>query len=197
MRLDSSSYWLIDKAVSIEDCDRILKLAKVKKKETGLIGASVKDLKLRNSRITWLNDQWIYDILFPYVESVNKASGWNFEFDYAEACQVGCYKKNQYYDWHIDTRSINKQHNDKNLNGKIRKLSTGLLLSNPEDFKGGEFQFYYNNKPPNKFKENTEIVKLSKGTLICFPSHLWHRVKPVTEGTRYSLTTWYLGPPFK
>ena len=50
---------------------------------------------------------------------------------------------------------------------------------------------------PAKFEENTEIVKLSKGTLICFPSHLWHRVKPVTEGTRYSLTTWYLGQPFK
>ena len=196
MRLESS-YWFIHKAVSIENCDRILKLAKVKKKQRGLIGASVKDLKLRNSRITWLNDQWIYDLLFPLVTSLNKASGWNFEFDYAEACQVGCYKKNQFYDWHIDTRAINKQHNDKNLNGKIRKLSTSLLLSNPEDFKGGEFQFYYNNKSPAKFEENTEIVKLSKGTLICFPSHLWHRVKPVTKGTRYSLTTWYLGQPFK
>ena len=29
------------------------------------------------------------------------------------------------------------------------------------------------------------------------PSHIYHRVKPVTEGTRYSLTTWYLGQPFK
>ena len=35
------------------------------------IGASVKDLKLRNSRITWLNDQWIYDLLFPLVKSLN------------------------------------------------------------------------------------------------------------------------------
>ena len=57
MRLESS-YWFIHNAVSIENCDRILKLAKVKKKQRGLIGASVKDLKLRNSRITWLNDQW-------------------------------------------------------------------------------------------------------------------------------------------
>ena len=135
MRLESS-YWFIHNAVSIENCDRILKLAKVKKKQRGLIGASVKDLKLRNSRITWLNDQWIYDLLFPLVKSLNTASGWNFEFDYAEACQVGCYKKNQFYDWHIDTRAIHKQHKDKNMRGKIRKLSTGLLLSNTEDFKG-------------------------------------------------------------
>ena len=48
-----------------------------------------------------------------------------------------------------------------------------------------------------KFEENTEIVKLSKGTLICFPSHLWHRVKPVTKGERYSLVMWFGGPSFK
>ena len=196
MRLESS-YWFIHNAVSIENCDRILKLAKVKKKQRGLIGASVKDLKLRNSRITWLNDQWIYDLLFPLVKSLNTASGWNFEFDYAEACQFGCYAQNQHYDWHQDTRPVNREPNNKSLDGKIRKLSSGLMLSNPEDFKGGEFQFYYNNKSPDEYEKNTEIVKLSKGTLICFPSHIYHRVKPVTEGTRYSLTTWYLGQPFK
>ncbi|BCV06054.1 MAG: hypothetical protein CM15mV124_480 [uncultured marine virus] len=26
-----------------------------------------------------------------------------------------------------------------------------------------------------------------KGSIIVFPSFVWHRVKPVTKGTRYSL----------
>jgi len=30
-----------------------------------------------------------------------------------------------------------------------------------------------------------------------FPSFVWHRVKPVTAGTRYSLVVWHLGKPFK
>ena len=38
---------------------------------------------------------------------------------------------------------------------------------------------------------------LPKGSIVVFPSHLWHRVKPVTKGTRYSLVVWHLGYPFK
>ena len=37
----------------------------------------------------------------------------------------------------------------------------------------------------------------SKGSIIVFPSFVWHRVKPVTKGTRYSLVIWNLGYPFK
>jgi PKHD-type hydroxylase len=38
---------------------------------------------------------------------------------------------------------------------------------------------------------------LTKGSIIIFPSFVWHRVKPVTEGTRYSLVLWNLGKPYK
>ena len=38
---------------------------------------------------------------------------------------------------------------------------------------------------------------LTKGSIIVFPSHVWHRVKPVTSGTRYSLVVWSIGDPFK
>ena len=38
---------------------------------------------------------------------------------------------------------------------------------------------------------------LPKGSIIVFPSFVWHRVKPVKKGTRYSLVTWNLGYPFK
>lgn len=30
-----------------------------------------------------------------------------------------------------------------------------------------------------------------------FPSYVMHRVKPVTEGVRYSLVCWVSGPSFK
>ena len=36
-----------------------------------------------------------------------------------------------------------------------------------------------------------------KGTVIVFPSFVWHRVKPVLSGTRYSLVCWSLGQPWK
>ena len=37
----------------------------------------------------------------------------------------------------------------------------------------------------------------TKGTIINFPSFVWHRVTPVTKGTRYSLVVWHNGPKLK
>ena len=37
----------------------------------------------------------------------------------------------------------------------------------------------------------------SKGGITAFPSFMWHRVTPVTKGTRFSLVVWNLGYPFK
>ena len=44
-------------------------------------------------------------------------------------------------------------------------------------------------------RKATEI--LPKGSIIVFPSFVWHRVKPITKGVRYSLVLWHLGYPFK
>ena len=50
-------------------------------------------------------------------------------------------------------------------------------------------------------EENKHLVKakeiLPKGSIIVFPSFVWHRVKPVTSGVRYSLVLWNLGYPFR
>jgi len=43
-----------------------------------------------------------------------------------------------------------------------------------------------------------EICKMNKekGTIICFPSYIIHRVSKVTKGQRRSLVLWIHGPPF-
>ena len=67
-----------------------------------------------------------------------------------------------------------------------------ILLN--KDFSGGKFQFVnvYNGK---KLIQTPELKET--GSVIVFPSFMEHRVAPVTKGTRYSLVTWFLGPPFK
>jgi PKHD-type hydroxylase len=47
----------------------------------------------------------------------------------------------------------------------------------------------------DEIKKITEIRE--KGSVIVFPSFIWHRVTPVTAGTRYSLVNWNLGFPFR
>ena len=44
--------------------------------------------------------------------------------------------------------------------------------------------------------ENNKGKILEEGSIIVFPAFMEHRVTPVTRGTRYSLVTWFVGPPF-
>tara|TARA_R110000803_G_scaffold47340_1_gene98802 strand:- start:2719 stop:3360 length:642 start_codon:yes stop_codon:yes gene_type:complete len=176
--------------------DQTLKIAM----EGGLKQKDIKDLKKkRDSNITWLSDNWIYKEIHPYIMEANKLAGWNFQWNYSEACQFTKYKLNQFYDWHCD--SWDKPYDNplnENTHGKIRKLSVTVILSDPKDYKGGELEFDFRNHDPDKkrnVKKCTEI--LSRGSLVVFPSFVWHRVKPVTKGTRYSLVIWNLGYPYK
>jgi PKHD-type hydroxylase len=158
----------------------------------------VKDLqKKRDSNIVWMSDRWIYKEIQPYVHQANANAGWNFDWDFSEACQFTIYKKGQYYDWHCD--SWDKPYMEEGpTKGKIRKLSVTVTLTDPKEYKGGELEFDFRNLDPDKkpnIRTCTEI--LPKGSLVVFPSFVWHRVKPVTKGERNSLVIWNLGYPFK
>ena len=84
---------------------------------------------------------------------------------------------------------------------RIRKLSMTCQLTDGSEYKGGELEFDFRNYDPHMRDESKHRVQckeiLPKGSIIVFPSFVWHRVKPVTSGTRYSLVVWHLGRPFK
>jgi PKHD-type hydroxylase len=202
-------YWYFQNALSNEICDKIIELGNSKKEEIGITGnfrereLSKKDTKelkkTRNSNVTWLNDQWLYDLIYPYIHTANKSAGWDFDFNYSESCQFTKYKLNQHYHWHCDSfKEPYNMPNNFNMHNKIRKLSVTCSLSNPKDYKGGELQFDTKENPPNKKNSIITCKEISpRGSLVVFPSFVWHRVKPVTKGIRYSLVLWNLGYPFK
>jgi PKHD-type hydroxylase len=168
-------------------------------KGENLSSEDLKDLKKkRDSNIVWLNDRWIYKEIQPFIHQANKLAGWNFDWDYSESCQFTKYKLNQFYDWHCDSWELPyADPNNKDTNGKIRKLSVTCSLSDPKDYKGGELEFDFRNMDPDK-KSIRKCAEISpRGSIVVFPSHVWHRVKPVTKGTRYSLVIWNLGYPFR
>jgi len=157
------------------------------------------DLKSkRHSNIVWLDDRWIYKEILPYIHRANENAGWNFDFDLSESCQFTKYKLNQYYDWHRDSwNKPYKKEMESKFNGKIRKLSVSVLLSDPNDYKGGDLEFAIMDKEPDKKADIIKLKKLKRGSVVVFPSFIWHRVKPVTKGTRYSLVIWSCGYPFR
>ena len=209
----SNYYWYFSGVLTPRFCDEVIKYALSKEEvmaKTGGYGdrklkkEEVLDLKRkRNSDLVWLNDTWIYKELHPYVHQANRDAGWNFDWDSSESCQFTKYKLNQYYDWHCD--SWDKPYDRKDPNnpehGKIRKLSMTCQLTDGSEYEGGELEFDFRNYDPHTREEDKHLKKckeiLPKGSIIVFPSFVWHRVKPVTSGTRYSLVVWHLGRPFR
>ena len=204
-------YWYFKSAIPPKICDDIIKHGLSKSETMATIGGygnkklskeESQDLKLkRNSDIVWLSDPWVYRELHPYINEANKAAGWNFNWDYSEQIQFTKYKLNQYYDWHCD--SFDKPYDRPNTpeHGKIRKISMTCQLTDSSEYKGGELEFDFRNYDPPMRDESKHLRQakeiLSKGSIIVFPSFLWHRVKPVTKGIRYSLVMWSVGDTFK
>ena len=207
----SNHYWYFKSAIPPRICDDIIKhgLSQAETMaRTGDYGDKelskdeIKDMKRkRNSDLVWLNDTWIYKEIHPYLIEANKNAGWNFQWDRSEACQFTKYKLNQYYDWHCDSWDKPYDKPDTPEHGKIRKLSMTCQLTDGSEYRGGELEFDFRNYDPHMRDESKHLVKvkeiLSKGSIVVFPSHVWHRVKPVTSGTRYSLVVWSIGDPFK
>ena len=212
-------YYYFQSALSPKLCDEIIAYGKQHKTNMAVTGGVENDdgsgrkadgslkksvikniQKKRKSDLVWLNDAWIYKELYPYVHEANKNAGWNFDWDRSESCQFTKYKHNQYYDWHCDgwDKPYEKEGPD---NGKIRKLSMTCQLTDSSEYKGGELEFDFRNYDPHMRDESKHRIQckeiLPKGSIIVFPSFVWHRVKPVTNGTRYSLVVWHLGKPFK
>jgi len=206
-------YWYFVNALPHSICDQIIKHAGNKKPEVGIVGDLSKKVKegkkltkkdkeelykVRKSNVVWLDDRWIYNEIHPYINHANKNAGWNFQWDWSESCQFTVYKKNQFYDWHCDSwDSIYNKPEDLNRHNKIRKLSVTVSLSDPKEYSGGLLQFDFRNSKEGKPVIRDAIEILPKGSICVFPSFVWHRVTPVTKGTRKSLVIWNLGYPFK
>jgi PKHD-type hydroxylase len=206
-------YYYFQSALTPRFCDELIKYGISQQEQLALTGGQTtkinegkplddKDIidlkKKRDSNIVWLNDRWIYKEIQPFIHQANKLANWNFDWDFSESCQFTKYKLNQFYDWHADAWEgsyANKDNPD--TFGKIRKLSVTCSLSAPEDYEGGELEFDFRNTDPDKpaIRKCAEIKP--RGSIVVFPSFVWHRVKPVTKGTRYSLVIWNLGYPYK
>ena len=206
-------YYYFQSALTPRFCDELIKYGKSQQEQLALTGGQTdkvnkgkplddKDIidlkKKRDSNIVWLSDRWIFKEIQPFIHQANKLAGWDFQWDFSEACQFTKYKLNQFYDWHCDSwESAYANKDNPDTFGKIRKLSVTCSLSAPEDYEGGELEFDFRNTDPDKpaIRKCAEIKP--RGSIVVFPSHVWHRVKPVTKGTRYSLVIWNLGYPFK
>ena len=190
------SLYEIDKEI----CQKILNLVQGRWQESKVEAEEVTEYvtndNLRTSDIFWTKEQWVVDLLWTYMRHTNCFTGKRWAIDAVETMQITRYREKDFYDFHIDGRGDHHAKyfavENELMHGKVRKMSMTVLLN--DDYEGGEFQFAVCEK--GRF-EVIPVEEKSTGTIIVFPSTMEHRVTPVTKGTRYSLASWYLGPPFE
>ena len=200
-------YYYFKSALTDSQCDEIMAMGNEaiddRIKTLGMAKATVvsDNQKSRNSDIGWLDRQDLYDFVGYYVQTANEAAGWNFDWEYSEMMQFTKYDVGQYFTWHPDSHAnpYTAENASNPLHaGKIRKLSVTINLTDPAEYSGGDLQFLLGpqgDNIENKIYTCEEIRP--RGSIVVFPSHVWHQVTPVTRGTRYSLVMWCLGNPFK
>ena len=134
------------------------------------------------------NDEtkWIFDSLLQLASHLNNnyygydLSGFD-HFQYTEYNGEGTK-----YDYHTDMIFGDQIPSDLIL---PRKLSFSLILSNSDEYTGGDFEILIGKK--------SNPVTQTRGRVIAFPSFVLHRVTPLTGGVRKSIVFWAVGPKFK
>lgn len=215
--------WINEGYLTLEEVKQIHDVANTMPWDAGRTGGGAGDsdpdappemehglnLDIRDSQVKWLAgdkvlppklNQKIMDGMYQASEE----SDWYFDISYFESFQYTLYQgtKQQrgFYTWHTDHGG--ETYDD----GMYRKLSMTIQLSNPDDYNGGHFQYIdheneFNQMGKKPVCEDNMIRTVpfsgkTIGTMIVFPSFLYHQVCPVISGTRTSLVGWACGKPF-
>jgi len=191
-----------DRIIPDRICDEIVNHCRQIPNEVGTVGtfnkSGKKDLGIRDSYVSFHGEQnWIFNLINPIVKDTLEKAKWGFQIDYPETFQFTTYGHNQHYRWHVDQHHQPYKEGDSYLINKVRKVSVSINLSNSFEYEGGDLYFDFRNKPNNTAAVETYPELRNKGSVIVFPSFVWHTVNPVTNGTRYSGVIWYLGENFK
>jgi PKHD-type hydroxylase len=192
-------YYIVDRGLSLEVCRRIIEAGE---SAEAMAAQVIRDPQnnVRNSTVSWLGfdagTAWLFNALGTIVREANERL-WKWTLSGPESMQYTRYGPEQYYTWHADQRRRPYPPDDQRWPGLTRKLSAVVSLSDGQNFQGGDFQLEVLDSPPDqpdrRLKTLAEIRNM--GTVLVFPSFLYHQVRPVTAGERRSLVAWFLGPP--
>lgn len=176
-----------DDVFTKEELKKIISLEKELSFSDATTGTSVlNDSSIRQTKVSWVQNN--IDNYYIYSKLCNTAVILNsiyFQFDlhgYNESLQYSIYEEGiGHYTWHYDMGTV--------FNSPPRKLTTILMLSDHREYSGGDLEIY-NERSPKKLEKVF-------GRVYVFPSYIYHRVTPVTKGTRRTLVGWVCGNRFK
>ena len=125
--------------------------------------------------------EWLDFKVLAFVKKINKDYGYDISsWNAINETKLLKYDVGGKYDWHQDVLWSPKEH---------RKFTYIIQLTNKEEYEGGDFEFR---------DAKVDLANAGdRGTIIVFPSLLYHRITPLTKGSRQSIVGWVVGPRWK
>jgi PKHD-type hydroxylase len=181
--------------IDAASCDAIVAEALTRQPQQAFVGVDRRiDREYRDSEVRWLHryehfegktsEPWraLFEPIEWYIRQAN-FNAFDVEINFLQELQFTSYREQrlQHFDWHGDAFWLHPHEAGQ------RKLTCVVQLSDALSYEGGDFVLDVANPP-----HCTELRQ--KGTLLVFPSFVFHKVEPVTRGTRHSLVAWMAGP---
>lgn len=171
-------------------CEEIISHARKLPAEAAGVGHERRcDETVRDSVVRWVHpDNDDFKAAFAFVDHYFEWANAN-----AFAADTKFVRNMQFTEYHASSAGHYKWHQDTFLESSevyARKLSMVIQLSDPQAYEGGALDLDVSQRPdPAQLR--------ARGTVIVFPSFIFHRVLPVTKGERCSLVVWKEGPPWR
>lgn len=185
---DPQNYYYYTNGFNSEELDKVYKdVATLDFEQATTIDSKSNGKEIRSSSVKWIPNtsqwSWLYFKLMEMAVQANN-SLWHFDlYSVQDLIQYTEYyaTENGHYTWHQDFGPGNPS---------LRKISITVQLSGPDEYEGGDLEYW---------KGGNDIVKAprDKGLVFIFPSYMMHRVTPVTKGTRRSFVLWVGGEHYK
>ena len=119
------------------------------------------------------------NIVYDCIKELN-AQTFNYDITRINQMNLLRYDVGGKYDYHQDVNYSSQEH---------RKITFIIQLSDPNEYEGGTLEFRDGPFKGEGFKK--------MGSIMIFPSFLYHRITPVTKGIRHSIVGWAVGPRWR
>ena len=155
-------------------CETIIQEALTRPQIIAGIGKDNIPSEGRSTKVTFIDNAFIKSYIYELATHNFK----DYTIEEAEDLQFATYTEGDFYGLHTDA--------DKE-NGRV--LSVTVQLSKSSDYEGGDLMFQGGGRNPWFY----EPIERKQGTVIIFPSYIYHEVESITKGIRYSLVQWLKG----
>jgi|688.fasta_scaffold972229_1 PKHD-type hydroxylase len=175
-------YYYHSDLYSLKECQELLELSN-KNKSTSFVDVPADG---KNLNCTTAETDSYQNKLKKFFDSIEEANqlyfGMNLYSKHSRLINCNFYSPGQSYECHRDSSPLGSVYDTK---------LTAILNISPDSYTGGEFLLYFG-------KKTVEIKEINEtGSLLVFPSFLYHEVSPIKTGQRITLSAWMIGPNWK